>query len=93
MLSKRKFLVFINPVSGTKNKAVIRMLVEKVLSENTFPFEILDTLPSGKYEFLKEKIRKDNPCIFFNANKTAEAMANILTNTISTFISGFERKW
>ncbi|MEJ7610484.1 MAG: YegS/Rv2252/BmrU family lipid kinase [Ferruginibacter sp.] len=59
MLKQRKFLVFINPVSGTKSKAGTRMLVEKVLTENHFKFEVLPAERSGKYDFLKEKIAKD----------------------------------
>lgn len=58
-MKKRNFLVFINPVSGTKNKAGIRALVEKMLTENHFKFEVLPAEPSGKYDFLKVKIAKE----------------------------------
>ncbi len=55
ILTKRNFIVFINPVSGTKNKAAAIALVEKMLTDNHLPYQILPTDASGKYEFLTKK--------------------------------------
>jgi YegS/Rv2252/BmrU family lipid kinase len=56
---KRNFLVFINPVSGTKSKAAIRPLIEKSLAAKNYPYNVLPTEASGKYEFLATKIQDE----------------------------------
>lgn len=52
----RKFIYFINPISGTKDKDPLVKLIEKKTTEQNIPFEILQTSESGDYLFLKEKI-------------------------------------
>jgi diacylglycerol kinase (ATP) len=59
-MSQRKFIVFINPIAGTKNKAAIRPLIEKALAENNFLFQVLPTERSGNYDFLPQKISTEN---------------------------------
>ena len=53
---QRKFIYFINPISGTKDKDPLVKLIEKKTTEQNIPFEILQTSESGDYLFLKEKI-------------------------------------
>lgn len=53
---QRNFLVFINPISGTRNKKDIRTYIQQKLKDLKYSFEILTTNESGQYSFLKEKI-------------------------------------
>lgn len=59
-MTQRNFIVFINPISGTRNKKEIRLFIEKKLSELKFSYQILLTDENGKYSFLKEKIEREN---------------------------------
>jgi len=56
----RNFIVFINPISGTKGKGLVRELIELKLTENNYSFTVLPTEISGNYDFLKEKIDAEN---------------------------------
>lgn len=58
-LVKRNFIVFINPISGTKNKVAIRPMIEKKLTEQNFLFQVLPTEQSGNYDFLAGKITQE----------------------------------
>ena len=58
-MEQRKFIVFINPVSGTKNKTATRNYVEKALTDRQLKFQVLPTEASGRYEFLAEKITSE----------------------------------
>ncbi len=53
---ERKFLVFINPISGAKNKEAAKAIVEKTLLANNFYYEVLPTEKEGEYLYLKNKI-------------------------------------
>ena len=53
---KRKFIYFINPISGTSGKALLLKIIKKKTTEKNIPFEILDTNAAGEYAYLKEKI-------------------------------------
>jgi diacylglycerol kinase (ATP) len=59
-LRQRKFLVFINPISGAKNKVAAKATVEKVLIQNNFGYEVLPTEQSGLYPYLKNKIESES---------------------------------
>jgi YegS/Rv2252/BmrU family lipid kinase len=56
----RRFLYFINPISGTKNKALLLDFIKNKTSEKEVPFEIAHTNKEGDYAYLKEKIEKEN---------------------------------
>lgn len=60
VLKERRFIIFINPVSGTEGKAEVRKYLEKKLSENNFFYRIMPAEPSGEYDFLKNKITAEN---------------------------------
>lgn len=55
-MPQRNFLVFINPISGTRNKKDIYSYIEEKLTSLQHQFEILPTKEQGKYSYLKEKI-------------------------------------
>lgn len=52
----RKFIYFINPISGTGGKILVLDAIRKKTSEKNIPFEILHTNAAGDYAYLNEKI-------------------------------------
>ena len=52
----RKFIYFINPISGTKNKKRLLDIIEKKTTAQHIPFEILYTNAEGNYSYLIPKI-------------------------------------
>ncbi|MEI8059591.1 MAG: diacylglycerol kinase family protein, partial [Ferruginibacter sp.] len=56
----RKFIYFINPISGTKNKVLTLEIIQKRTIEKNIPFEILHTNAEGDYEYVKQKIAAEN---------------------------------
>ncbi|CAN5278437.1 diacylglycerol kinase family lipid kinase [soil metagenome] len=55
----RKIIYFINPISGTKNKAPILKIIEERTRQQNIPYEILHTNAQGNYHFLKDKIEQE----------------------------------
>lgn len=58
-MKNRHFIVFINPISGTKDKDKARNIIEKELTNNNFTYQFLPTEKSGNYSFLKTKIEAE----------------------------------
>lgn len=56
----RRFLYFINPISGTKNKQAVLDLIQKKTAEARIPFEIAHTNKEGDYTYLKTKIKESS---------------------------------
>lgn len=56
----RKLIFLINPISGTKNKAALRPLIEKMCREHSLNFEFADTDKDGNYSWLCDRIQKEN---------------------------------
>lgn len=56
---KRKFIYFINPISGTGGKALLPEIIKNKTTEKNIPFEILPTNAAGDYAWLKEKIASE----------------------------------
>ncbi|MBS1742294.1 MAG: YegS/Rv2252/BmrU family lipid kinase [Bacteroidetes bacterium] len=54
----RNFIFFINPISGTKNKAALKPLIEKRMNELKLPFCFIDTQRNGNYDFLPSLIQE-----------------------------------
>ena len=57
---QRKIIYFINPISGTKDKAAALKIIERRTQQENISFEILHTNAEGNYYFLKEKIADEN---------------------------------
>ena len=55
----RKFLYFINPISGTRAKALVPEILKRKTSEKNIPFEILHTNAEGDYAYLHRKIAEE----------------------------------
>ncbi len=56
----RRIIYFVNPISGTRDKASLLKKIEAKTSLQNIPFEILHTNADGNYYFLKEKINREN---------------------------------
>ena len=76
----RKFIYFINPISGTGGKAVLLEIIKNKTLEKNIPFEILHTNAAAKYNYLKEKIaaEKITDVIVCGGDGTVNQIANAL---------------
>ncbi len=53
---KRRFIYFINPISGTRGKSLLQDIIKKKTAEKGIPFEILYSNAEGDYGYLTHKI-------------------------------------
>jgi YegS/Rv2252/BmrU family lipid kinase len=76
----RKFIYFINPISGTGNKGLLLDIIKNKTAEKNIPFEILHTTTAAEYGFLKEKIATENitDVIVCGGDGTINQIANAL---------------
>lgn len=56
----RKFIFLINPVSGTASKKILPELIAAAAKKYGSVYEILPTVASGDYHFVKQKIREEH---------------------------------
>lgn len=59
-IMKRKVLFFINPISGTRNKEKVLLLMEKKALQYGAEFEILHTNMAGQYDYLVPRVSTEN---------------------------------
>jgi diacylglycerol kinase (ATP) len=82
----RNFIYFINPISGTKNKAVLLKLIDDRTRKENIPYQVLHTNASGDYFFLLEKISKEKITDIIicggdgSINQVAAALINVDVN-------------
>ena len=82
----RKFIYFINPISGTGAKNIVVESIQKRTAEKNIPFEILDTNAAGDYSYLLQKIEAENITDIIvcggdgTVNKIAAALQNVNVN-------------
>ena len=57
---QRKFIYFINPISGTKNKAALLQLIEEKTTAKQISFQVMETNAANDYGFLAPKIKQEN---------------------------------
>lgn len=55
----RKIIYFINPISGTRGKSSLKELIIRRTKEQNIPFEILPTVASGDYSFVKDQVKEE----------------------------------
>ena len=74
----RKFIYFINPISGTSGKVLLLEIIKKKTAEKNIPFEILHTNAAVEYAYLKEKIttEKITDIIVCGGDGTVNQIAN-----------------
>lgn len=74
----RKFIYFINPISGTGGKGLLLDIIKNKTAEKNIPFEILHTNAEGDYAYLKEKIsiEKITDVIVCGGDGTVNQVAN-----------------
>ncbi len=79
----RKFIYFINPISGTGGKLLLPEIIKNKTDEQNIPFEILHTNAAGDYAWLKEKIttEKITDVIVCGGDGTVNQIAAALLNT------------
>lgn len=58
-LQERKIVYLVNPISGNKNKNTLVNIIEKYSKENSLYCEVFATNKAGDYEYLREKIQKE----------------------------------
>lgn len=77
---KRKFIYFVNPISGTKKKPQLLEIIKNKTSEKQIPFEILHTNAAGNYQYLNKKItdEKITDIIVCGGDGTVNQVANAL---------------
>jgi diacylglycerol kinase (ATP) len=56
---QRRFIYFINPISGTKGKLLLIEALKKITAEKNIPYEILHTNAAGNYSYLQQKIAEE----------------------------------
>lgn len=56
----RKLIYLVNPISGTRGKNALANLITEKTTAQQLPFEILPTVASGDYTFLRNKIGEEN---------------------------------
>ncbi|MCP9753021.1 diacylglycerol kinase family protein [Ferruginibacter sp. HRS2-29] len=80
---QRKFVYFINPISGTKNKDELLALIKRRTDKKNIPFEILHTNAEGRYDYLLEKIatEKITDVIVCGGDGTVNQIAATLQGT------------
>ena len=57
---QRKFIFLINPISGAASKKGLPELIATAAKKHGAPYEILPTVASGDYHFVKQKIKEEN---------------------------------
>lgn len=55
----RRFIYFINPISGTGGKVLLLEVIKKKTTQKNIPFEILHTNAEGSYSYLRSKIETE----------------------------------
>lgn len=77
---QRKFIYFINPISGTGGKVLLLETIRKQTAEQKIPFEILHTNAEGQYGYLFEKISEEKitDVIVCGGDGTVNQIANAL---------------
>ena len=77
---KRKMIVLVNPISGGAKKDAVIKQVESSFKEKQISFEILPTVASGDYDFLKPKISEEKitDIIIIGGDGSINQVANAL---------------
>lgn len=80
---ERKILYIINPISGTRNKQLLKKKITLLTNECNIAFEIIDTREDGDYSLLKEKIKleKITDIVIAGGDGTVNQITGSLLNT------------
>jgi diacylglycerol kinase (ATP) len=74
----RRFIYFINPISGTGGRSLLPGIIKNKTSAKNIPFEVIHTNAAGDYDWLKEKIisEKITDVIVCGGDGTVNQIAN-----------------
>ncbi len=77
---ERRFVYFINPISGTKGKILLLEIIKERTAEKNILFEILHTNAEGNYSYLRPKINAERitDIIVCGGDGTVNQIANAL---------------
>jgi len=77
---QRRFVYFINPVSGTRSKEAVLTLIAEKTAAAQIPFEILHTNAAADYDYLIDKITREKitDVIVCGGDGTVNQIANTL---------------
>jgi YegS/Rv2252/BmrU family lipid kinase len=77
---QRRFIYFINPISGTKGKTLLLQTIKQKTLQQNIPFEILHTNAEGNYNYLHQKIvqEKITDIIVCGGDGTINQIVNVL---------------
>ncbi len=80
---QRKILYFINPISGTKNKAEILQLIESKTKERKIAYSISHTNATGDYSYLKDKVNTEGytDIVVCGGDGTVNQIANAMSGS------------
>lgn len=59
-MSPRKIIYLVNPISGTRGKSSLKDLISRATTARDIPFQILPTVASGDYSYLKPIIKEEH---------------------------------
>jgi len=57
---QRKFIFLVNPISGTGTRHALPTLIDAAAKKHKAQYEILPTVASGDYSFIKNKVAEEN---------------------------------
>lgn len=80
---RRNIIFLVNPISGGSKKDNVLKEIEKVATEKQLAYTIVPTNAEGDYEFLKDKIAKDNitDVVIIGGDGTVNQVTNALRGT------------
>ena len=84
---QRKFIFLINPISGSSPKNALPGLIEAAAKKHAAHYEIMPTVASGDYHFVKQKIKEEHytDVIICGGDGSVNTVVNDLRETHANF--------
>lgn len=77
---RRNIIFLVNPIAGTAKKEAVVKDIEKIIKEKELAYQFVPTNAEGDYEFLKEKIARENitDIVIIGGDGTVNQVTNAL---------------